>query len=183
MSAEPSSRYSSRYRRTRLLISRPPITSGASRDMTTTCRRPQCHEKMAAEIIRRGEELASIEAFLDRAQEGPGALVLSGRGGHRQDDPVAGRSEGGGTSLRARPPSPKRGSRGLAFLHRAFRSARPGLRRGSAPADTIAATRAGGRPSPRRAGREGSGSTRDRARAARRPSSSRRARPDGRRAR
>ena len=36
---------------------------------------------MATEIIGRDEELASIGAFLDRVQEGPAALVLSGEAG------------------------------------------------------------------------------------------------------
>ena len=37
--------------------------------------------EMATEIIGRDEELASIGAFLDRVQEGPAALVLSGEAG------------------------------------------------------------------------------------------------------
>ena len=36
---------------------------------------------MAIEVIGREEELASIEAFLDRLEEGPSALVLSGEPG------------------------------------------------------------------------------------------------------
>ena len=36
---------------------------------------------MAKDIVGRTEELASIEAFLDRVQDGPGALVLSGEAG------------------------------------------------------------------------------------------------------
>jgi predicted ATPase len=36
---------------------------------------------MATEVIGREDELAAIEAFLDRVEEGPGALVLSGEPG------------------------------------------------------------------------------------------------------
>ena len=36
---------------------------------------------MATEVIGREEELASIGAFLDHLEEGPGALVLSGEPG------------------------------------------------------------------------------------------------------